>query len=105
MPGNEILDLVSVENIVIAANSGATVSGVAIDDLSLYRSGAESTTTTTVPQSDTSPPTNLVWSDEFDGTGINSANWRYDIGGWGWGNGELQYYTNRPENEIGRAHV
>jgi beta-glucanase (GH16 family) len=41
---------------------------------------------------------NLVWSDEFDGTSINKANWTYDIGGNGWGNSELQYYTNRTDN-------
>lgn len=41
---------------------------------------------------------NLVWHDEFDGDMINPANWTFDIGGWGWGNGEAQYYTDRPEN-------
>lgn len=40
----------------------------------------------------------LVWSDEFDGPTIDPKNWRYDIGGSGWGNVELQYYTDRPEN-------
>ena len=40
----------------------------------------------------------LVWHDEFDGNSINPENWTYDIGGWGWGNGEAQYYTDRPEN-------
>jgi beta-glucanase (GH16 family) len=40
----------------------------------------------------------LVWSDEFDGDTINQSNWTYDLGGWGWGNGEAQYYTDRPEN-------
>jgi len=40
----------------------------------------------------------LVWHDEFDGDSINRENWTYDIGGWGWGNGEAQYYTDRPEN-------
>lgn len=97
-PGNEVLDLVSVENVVIAVNSGATIAGVAIDDVSLYRVGSSSTTTTTIPQQGNWPPTQLVWSDEFKGSGINSSNWRYDIGGWGWGNGEAQYYTSRPEN-------
>ncbi|MDJ0839269.1 MAG: family 16 glycosylhydrolase [Acidobacteriota bacterium] len=38
----------------------------------------------------------LVWSDEFDGTSVNEANWGYQIGGSGWGNNESQYY--RPEN-------
>ncbi len=40
----------------------------------------------------------LVWNDEFDGQGIDPANWDFDIGGWGWGNGEAQYYTSRVEN-------
>jgi beta-glucanase (GH16 family) len=36
----------------------------------------------------------LVWSDEFDGQGLpDSTKWGYDIGGHGWGNNELQYYT------------
>ena len=40
----------------------------------------------------------LVWSDEFSGSTINSANWGFDLGGGGWGNNELENYTNRPEN-------
>ncbi len=42
----------------------------------------------------------LVWSDEFNGTSINTNNWTFEIGTGsnGWGNNELQYYTNRPEN-------
>lgn len=34
----------------------------------------------------------LVWSDEFDGTAVNTANWAYDLGGGGWGNNEQEYY-------------
>lgn len=40
----------------------------------------------------------LIWSDEFSNIAINSKNWTYDLGGDGWGNGELQCYTNRSEN-------
>lgn len=40
----------------------------------------------------------LVWSDEFDGDTIDASNWTFDLGGGGWGNGEAQYYTDRPEN-------
>lgn len=47
----------------------------------------------------------LVWSDEFDGTGLpDPARWSYDVGDGcpelcGWGNNELQYYTEgRIEN-------
>ncbi len=36
----------------------------------------------------------VVWSDEFDqGTLPDPEKWTYDIGNWGWGNNELQYYT------------
>jgi beta-glucanase (GH16 family) len=36
----------------------------------------------------------LVWSDEFDYTGLpDSTKWGYEVGGNGWGNNELQYYT------------
>ncbi|MGB5464026.1 MAG: glycoside hydrolase family 16 protein [Aureibaculum sp.] len=47
--------------------------------------------------------TELVMSDEFDTDGaLNPAIWGYDIGVGinGWGNQELQYYTDRPENII-----
>jgi hypothetical protein len=40
----------------------------------------------------------LLWSDEFGGTAINSSNWTYDLGNSGWGNNELQNYTNRSVN-------
>ncbi|MFT5753725.1 MAG: beta-glucanase (GH16 family) [Flavobacterium sp.] len=47
----------------------------------------------------------LVLQDEFNIDGApDSALWNYDIGkgpnGDGWGNNELQYYTDRPENII-----
>jgi hypothetical protein len=47
-----------------------------------------------------SPPgfSNLVWSDEFNGSTISSANWGFDLGGGGWGNNELENYTSRTEN-------
>ncbi|WP_238860214.1 family 16 glycosylhydrolase [Clostridium sp. YIM B02569] len=41
---------------------------------------------------------NLAWSDEFNGTNINTSNWKYETGGDGWGNNELECYTNRSEN-------
>jgi len=43
----------------------------------------------------------LVWSDDFsgaDGTSPDSSKWASDIGGNGWGNNELEYYTNRTQN-------
>lgn len=50
----------------------------------------------------------LIWSDEFNQNGAPDASkWGYDIGtgAGGWGNAELQYYTNRPENAVVRDGV
>ena len=48
----------------------------------------------------TAPKWQLVWSDEFNYSGLpDPAKWGYDVGGGGWGNQELQYYTEqRKEN-------
>src|SRR5208283_725519 len=54
--------------------------------------------------STTPPGYHLVWSDEFnspDGSLPDPAKWTYDLGGEGWGNEELEFYTNHPQN----AHV
>jgi beta-glucanase (GH16 family) len=43
----------------------------------------------------------LVWSDEFngpDGSVPDPAKWSYAIGGDGWGNHELEFYTDHPQN-------
>src|ERR1700760_3429476 len=41
----------------------------------------------------------LIWSDEFAYTGLpDSTKWSYDVGGNGWGNNELEYYTKADTN-------
>ena len=46
----------------------------------------------------------LIWADEFDGTALDLTKWEPMIGNGqaygipGWGNNELQYYTDRPQN-------
>jgi beta-glucanase (GH16 family) len=40
----------------------------------------------------------LVWSDEFNGTTLDTSVWQYEVHGDGGGNNELQYYTDRTEN-------
>jgi beta-glucanase (GH16 family) len=41
----------------------------------------------------------LVWSDEFNYTGPpDPKKWGYEIGGSGWGNQELEYYTDNIKN-------
>ena len=45
---------------------------------------------------DPASPWRLVWEDTFDGASgeaPNPNNWTAEIGGHGWGNGELQYYS------------
>ncbi|MEM9324612.1 MAG: family 16 glycosylhydrolase, partial [Bacteroidota bacterium] len=52
------------------------------------------------------PSMRLVWADEFDGASLNEDNWEYELGDGcaispdlcGWGNNELQNYTNEAEN-------
>ena len=42
-----------------------------------------------------------VWSDEFNGNSLNTGNWTYEYGGsdgGGWGNNELQCYTDKGDN-------
>lgn len=44
----------------------------------------------------------LLWSDEFDGASDapDSAKWTYDLGSGGWGNNEVQTYTNTRTNSF-----
>ena len=42
----------------------------------------------------------LVWSDEFDGSAVNQDNWTFETGATGWGNNELQEYTNGDNAEV-----
>jgi beta-glucanase (GH16 family) len=55
-----------------------------------------------------------VWSDEFNDTALDTNTWEPMIGNGqaygipGWGNNELQYYTDRPENVFvsgGNLHI
>jgi beta-glucanase (GH16 family) len=48
------------------------------------------------PMANPTPSGGLLWSDEFDYTGLpNPLKWGYDVGGNGWGNRELQFYTDK----------
>ena len=40
----------------------------------------------------------LVWKEEFTTNHIDQATWNFVEGGWGFGNKELQHYTNRQQN-------
>lgn len=75
------------------------LTGVVCTTLVFAISSCEREAVQTLPQREWE----LVWSDEFNGTAGNApdaAKWAFDIGTGsnGWGNSELQYYTNRPAN-------
>ena len=58
-------------------------------------------TTLPAPTHTPEPQWTLVWSDEFeqpDGSPPSPKNWIHTTGGSGFGNGELQSYTNEIEN-------
>jgi beta-glucanase (GH16 family) len=49
------------------------------------------------------PGWKLTWSDEFDGpdgSPVDPTKWTHDVGGTGWGNGELEYYTDGAQNAV-----
>jgi beta-glucanase (GH16 family) len=63
------------------------------------------------------PGWTLAWHDEFDGTQLDRAKWGFDLGNSlkagttsikGWGNDELEFYTDRPDNAFvmaGELHI
>lgn len=55
------------------------------------------------PQADAQTNWQLVWSDEFNGTSVNTSNWTFETGGGGWGNNELQYYTPGNNASVGNG--
>jgi beta-glucanase (GH16 family) len=85
---------------------GASVAAVTLRQLQTSQAfPGQVPTLTTFPVVIPAPATpewQLVWSDEFDGDSLDLSKWEYEIGRGpqndGWGNRELQYYTNRAEN-------
>ena len=71
---------------VVAKNSAGQIS----------KTGVVIVSTTAAPPSGT-----LVWAEEFNTAGApDPAKWGYDLGGGGWGNAELENYSNRSDNSI-----
>jgi len=42
----------------------------------------------------------MVWNDEFEGTGLSMENWRFETGASGWGNQEWQDYVEDTNVEV-----
>jgi len=70
---------------------------IAIGVAALLACGATDPTVAPVQPPGTAPTARkLVWADEFDKAGLpDTTKWAYEVGGNGWGNNELQFYTNR----------
>jgi|TARA_B110000495_G_scaffold191058_1_gene193823 beta-glucanase (GH16 family) len=50
----------------------------------------------------------IFWHDEFDGVSLDMNKWSHEIGGHGFGNNELQYYTDNTSNSFvndGMLHI
>ena len=80
--------------------AAGTVGVVVLGLVAMAASGARSTAD---PDDASWQPT---WSDEFDqadGSAPSTARWVYDVGGNGWGNNELQSYTDRRDNSFIRG--
>jgi beta-glucanase (GH16 family) len=55
----------------------------------------------TIAEDDPNYDPTLVWAEEFDYSGApNPQKWNIETGAGGWGNNELQHYTNRVENAM-----
>jgi beta-glucanase (GH16 family) len=42
----------------------------------------------------------MIWNDEFDAPNIDETKWNHVVAGGGFGNNELQYYTDQPDNSF-----
>ena len=96
--GNGIKDQVSVTGDLTYKYSTTGVYTVTV--VAKSSSGATASKTTVLNVTTT---LSLVWADEFDATTASApdpSKWGYDLGAGGWGNNELEYYTNRTTNSI-----
>ncbi|GAB7050205.1 glycoside hydrolase family 16 protein [Catenuloplanes indicus] len=75
--------------------------GRAMLALSVVATGLGGALYLTNSEPEASAASTLVWSDEFNGaagTRPDGSKWVQETGGHGWGNNELQYYTNSASN-------
>lgn len=71
--------------------------GVYLDNIALYDLTGGATPTPSPMPTPTVSYNTLVWSDEFNGTSVDTSNWTFETGTGqnGWGNQELEYYRSQ----------
>lgn len=68
--------------------------GYTLDDLYFKLQRPHQSTPKIMTQSTSGGEWQVVWRDEFTGSGLpDTSRWQFNFGNWGWGNRELQYYT------------
>ncbi|WP_323813231.1 family 16 glycosylhydrolase [Cellvibrio sp. NN19] len=83
----------------LSSSSVISSSSVAVSSSEASSAIAESSSSTETSSSSSSTPQwELVWSDEFDGTAIDTDKWSHEKNCWGGGNNEQQCYTDRAVN-------
>lgn len=73
----------------------------AISLASLAGCGGDAATTSNFEKVDPAQPVSdwqMVWSDEFDGTSIDTNKWNFELNCAGGGNNEKQCYTDSEQN-------
>lgn len=100
--GDDNLELTETFQIVIEAEGKEFIYEIAIEDDDAIGAVLEDQDGYYTPTE--YPSMSLTWSEEFDGTELDSDTWTYELGNGcdkdlcGWGNNELQEYTSDPKN-------
>ena len=80
----------------LKAFSYAVILFSALAFASCSKSGGSGNTPTPTPVDTLVKPVYaLVWSDEFNGTSVDTTKWHFETGGGGWGNNEQEYYQGK----------
>ena len=91
--GTSLIFVVAASACFFACSSDSNSTGPTEESSS---SAAQITSSDVVQSSSTDP--NILWAEDFSGSTINTDVWTFETGATGWGNNELQYYTDRSEN-------
>ncbi len=78
--------------------SGLTAGQTYFVSIITLSSNGQSNPSPTIQAQVTNNPSGVVWSTDFSSGAINPGTWTYNVGGSGWGNGQLEYDTAQHGN-------